>query len=78
MAAISVIRETFFADQGLSDNRQALFSFEIPGIEGEWEFFPPAGGPWKTLATVSSQGGGCSSWFVCLCGMEMYRMRMCL
>jgi hypothetical protein len=53
MTMMTAIQDIFFADQGLVDNRQALFSFVIPGCEGEWGFFPPTATPWKVLAVVS-------------------------
>jgi len=74
MTLISVLRETFFADQGLTDNRQLLFSFVLPGIEGEWGFFPAAMGPWKTLVTVSSEGRVCVSAFCACMNLRCTRM----
>jgi len=53
MMIITAIKDLFFADQGLVDNRQPLFPFAIPGCEGEWGFFPPTAAPWKVLAIVS-------------------------
>lgn len=50
---METIRNLLFGDQGLVDRREALFSFEIPGLEGEWGFFPPTLAPWKVLAFVS-------------------------
>lgn len=50
---VSAMKDVLFADQGLVDNRQALFSFAIPGVEGQWGFFPPTLAPWRVLAIVS-------------------------
>ena len=50
---LSKLKEVLFSDQGLVDDRDALFTFAIPGLEGEWGFFPPSIVPWKILALVS-------------------------
>jgi hypothetical protein len=58
---MAAIKDIFLADQGLVDDRQALFTFAIPGLEGVWGFFPPTLAPWKVLAFVSCTGSAVPS-----------------
>lgn len=57
---LSVLKGFLSSDQGLVDDREALFTFIVPSIdglgvvlpEGQWGFFAPSFVPWKILALV--------------------------
>lgn len=61
---LSVLKGFLSSDQGLVDDREALFTFIVPSIdglgvvlpEGQWGFFAPSFVPWKILALVSENG----------------------
>lgn len=46
-----------FKDQALVDERTPSFTFEIPGVEGTWGFFPPVLQTWLLFIYVSHSLG---------------------
>jgi len=47
------ILETLFADKLVQEDRDYAFTFEIPGLEGTFAFYPPKLALWVQLLAVS-------------------------
>jgi hypothetical protein len=46
--------KSFFQDELITDDRQPLFEFTIPGSEGKFGLFAPGGALWQQLVIVSN------------------------
>ena len=53
---IKQLLQSLFVDKLMSDERQPVWEFKIPGVEGNFGLFAPQGELWKQLAFVRNQG----------------------